>query len=97
MRDSFCPIDPSQISLFGSYNALESRYAQLVVNECKDKDYCKSKQEIELFIDKATLSIIYNKVDYIPEEYETIPVKRSLTTKEYKMTNSKKSFTLQEY
>ena len=74
MRDSFCPIDPSQISLFGGYNDLEGRFAKLVINECKDKDYCKSKQEIDLFLDKATLMLLYKETGYIPEEYETIPI-----------------------
>ena len=41
--------------------------------------------------------MFYNQASFLQDEYEKSPIQHIIETKEYKISNSIQSFTLQEY
>ena len=67
-----CPDEPEELELYGVIEDDEYQFLQIQITRCTNSSYCKTNQEINNFIDKQNLSIVYtyNNMKYLPEHYD---------------------------
>ena len=68
-RKSFCLDEPSKLNLKGGWDGENRDVLWVSIFRCENKDYCKSKEEIDQFIDSHYIELIYNQQTYIPTIY----------------------------
>ena len=65
----FCVDDLSQLVLQGPYLSAKEKTLSIRVRRCQGRDYCKSEEEIDDFIDNHMVTFIRNDEKYDPHSY----------------------------
>ena len=56
----------------GTSNTIINEFPNLSILKCKNKDYCKSEDEIEIFLNEVVLTFILTTDVYHTEDYENL-------------------------